>query len=243
MIRLPVRDREYHVDLDPRTILGVGLNYHDHIAEHRQVGVQGFTREVPTEPVLFAMTPNVLIGHGEPIVIPRFIADYGFENPRVDYEAELAFVVKDRCRNVPREEALEHVLGYVCMNDVSQRNFQRGDPSGWFRGKSLDTFGPVGPVLALREDIPDPQNLALECRLNGQVVQASNTRHMIFPVAELLAFISRNFTLMPGDLVSTGTPGGVGPIKHGDVVEIEIEGIGILRNPVQDEAQADAGPA
>ncbi len=233
MIKLPIRNRDTHLELDPRTIIGVGLNYRDHIAEHRHVDVQGFADDIPPEPVLFAMTPNVLIAHEAPIVIPRFIADYGFENPRVDYEAELAFIVKDRCKDVPVEAALDHILGFTCMNDVSQRNFQRGDKSGWFRGKSLDTFGPVGPVVTLREDIPDPQALAITCRLNGRTVQASNTRHMIFPVAELLAYISRNITLMPGDLVTTGTPGGVGPIAPGDTVEVEIEGIGILRNPVR----------
>ncbi len=123
------------------------------------------------------------------------------------------------------------------MNDVSQRNIQKSDKSGWFRGKSLDTFGPIGPQVVLTEDIGNPQSLEIECRLNGETVQKSNTKYMIFSIAELVSFISKNFTLMPGDIISTGTPGGVGPIKHCDVVEIEIEKIGILRNPVVDEAR------
>ncbi|HAA02779.1 MAG TPA: hypothetical protein DCE18_05350, partial [Syntrophobacteraceae bacterium] len=124
---------------------------------------------------------------------------------------------------------------YTCINDVSQRNLQTGDRSGWFRGKSLDTFGPIGPQLVLAEDLGDPQNLTVQCRLNGKTMQDSNTRHMIFPIPEIIAFVSKNFTLMPGDVIATGTPSGVGAIKHGDVVEIEIERIGILRNPVIEE--------
>jgi len=127
-------------------------------------------------------------------------------------------------------------LGFTCINDVSQRNLQTGDRSGWFRGKSLDTFGPVGPRLVLADDLQDPQSLRIQCRLNGETVQDSNTKHMIFPIPEIIAFISKNFTLIPGDIIATGTPSGVGRIKHGDVVEIEIDQIGILRNPVIDES-------
>lgn len=235
MITLPVLGHAHSYELHPHTILGVGLNYLDHIAEHRHVGVQGFNDEIPSEPVLFAMTPNVLVASGEPILLPRFLEAYKFEQPRVDHEAELAFVVRDRCKNIPPEEAMQHILGFTCFNDVSQRNLQRGDKSGWFRGKSLDTFGPVGPVLVLTEDLDDPQALDICCRVNGSVRQASNTRHMIFSVAELLSFISRNLTLQAGDLISTGTPSGVGPLCPGDVVEIEISGIGVLRNPVRAE--------
>jgi 2-keto-4-pentenoate hydratase/2-oxohepta-3-ene-1,7-dioic acid hydratase in catechol pathway len=232
MITLPILNKQDSYQLDTRIIIGVGLNYRDHIAEHQHVHVQGFTEAEPPEPILFPKTPNVLIGPGEPIVIPRFIDAYQFEDPRVDYEAELAFIIKKRCHHVPRGKAWEHILGYTCMNDVSQRNFQRDDKSGWFRGKSLDTFGPVGPAIVLVEDMPDPGNLDIRCRLNGREVQSSNTRNMIFPIDVLLAFISKQITLGPGDIVSTGTPSGVGPIAPGDIVEIEIEGIGILRNPV-----------
>ncbi len=121
------------------------------------------------------------------------------------------------------------------MNDVSQRNIQTGDRSGWFRGKSLDTFGPIGPQIVLHKDIGDPQNLRIQCRLNGRTVQDASTAQMIFPVDQIIAFISKNFTLMPGDIIATGTPSGVGQIHHGDVVEIEIEKIGVLRNPVVEE--------
>ena len=219
----------------PSKIIALGLNYRAHIAESESVNVQGFNLDIPDEPILFAKTPNVLIGPNEPIVIPMFLHDYKFDTMRVDYEAELALIIKDRCKNVPAEEAYDHILGYTCMNDVSQRNIQNSDKSGWFRGKSLDTFGPLGPQIVLSEDIGDPQNLSIQCRLNGKLVQESNTRHMIFTIRETIAFVSKNFTLIPGDIISTGTPSGVGAIKHGDTVEIEIEKIGVLSNPVIEE--------
>ena len=235
MVTLPIFNRNESYDVNPTKIIALGLNYHSHIAESHSVKVQGFTTEVPKEPILFPKTPNVLIGTGEPIVIPRFLKDYRFEELRTDYEAELAVVIKDRCKNVSLSEAMDHVLGYTCLNDVSQRNIQTGDRSGWFRGKSFDTFGPIGPCLVLPEDIGDPQDLRIQCRLNGKTVQDSSTSHMIFPVAETIAFITKNFTLMPGDVIATGTPSGVGALAHGDIVEIEIERIGILRNPVIEE--------
>ena len=169
------------------------------------------------------------------LVLPQS-KNYNFKNPRVDYEAELAIIIKDECKNVPADQAYSHIFGYTCMNDVSQRNLQTGDQSGWFRGKSLDTFGPIGPCVVLPEDIGDPQNLNIKCRLNGQVVQDSNTGLMIFPVTEIVSFVSKNFTLMPGDIILTGTPSGVGQIKNEDVLEVEVENIGILRNPVVEES-------
>jgi 2-keto-4-pentenoate hydratase/2-oxohepta-3-ene-1,7-dioic acid hydratase in catechol pathway len=232
MVKLPVANSDATYTVNPTKIVALGLNYREHIAESHSVKVQGFTDEIPQEPIVFPKTPNVLIGPEEPIVLPRFLHEYHFETLRTDYEAELAIVIKDRCKNVPPGEAMAHILGFTCMNDVSQRNLQTGDRSGWFRGKSLDTFGPIGPRLVRLEDLGDPQNLRIQCRLNGNTVQDSNTRHMIFPIPEIIAFISKNFTLMPGDVIATGTPGGVGPIQPGDVVEIEIEKIGILRNPV-----------
>jgi 2-keto-4-pentenoate hydratase/2-oxohepta-3-ene-1,7-dioic acid hydratase in catechol pathway len=232
MVKLPVANSDATYTVNPTKIVALGLNYREHIAESRSVKVQGFTDEIPAEPILFPKTPNVLIGPEEPIVLPRFLNEYHFETLRTDYEAELAIIVKDRCKNVPPGEAMAHILGFTCINDVSQRNLQTGDRSGWFRGKSLDTFGPIGPRIVRPEDLGDPQALRIQCRLNGNTVQDSNTRHMIFPVPEIIAFISKNFTLMPGDVIATGTPAGVGPIQPGDVVEIEIEKIGILRNPV-----------
>ncbi len=235
MIKLKIKGTKEEYAVEPSKIVAIGLNYREHIAESQSVKVKGFDAEIPAEPILFPKTPNVLIGPGEAIVIPKFLQEYNFDNPRVDHEAELAFIVKDRCKNVSAEKAMEHIFGFTCINDVSQRNIQHNDKSGWFRGKSLDTFGPIGPEIVLTEDIGDPQALDIQCRLNGNVHQDSNTRNMIFPVAELLAFISKNFTLEPGDIVATGTPSGVGPIKGGDTVEVEVEKIGILSNPVVQE--------
>ena len=235
MLHLPVFGKSTPYQVSPSKIIALGLNYRSHIAEIRSVKVRGFTEEVPEEPILFPKTPNVLIGPGEPIVIPRFLLEYGFGDLRTDYEAELAVIIGKKCRNIEPEEALDHVLGYTCMNDVSQRNIQTGDRSGWFRGKSLDTFGPIGPQIVLHADIGDPQNLRIQCRLNGRTTQDASTAQMIFPVDQVIAFISKNFTLVPGDIIATGTPSGVGRIRHGDVVEIEIEKIGTLSNPVVEE--------
>lgn len=223
------------VEIRPSKIIALGLNYLEHIKESQSVNVQNFTNEIPTEPVLFTKTPNVLIGPGEPVILPSFLDDYGFEDCRTDYEAELAIIIKDQIKNVDENEALTHVMGFTCFNDISQRNLQRTDKSGWFRGKSLDTFGPIGPVIVSPEEIGDPQCLNICCRLNGKVVQQSNTKHMIFKIPQIIAFVSRNFTMDPGDIIITGTPSGVGPVKHGDQVEVEIEGVGTLVNPVQKE--------
>lgn len=235
MIKLPIAGSSKSYTVDPSKIIALGLNYHTHIAESKTVNVQGFSGEVPEEPVLFAKTPNVLTGNGQAIIIPSFIREYKFETPRVDYEAELALIISRQCKNVSPDDAYDYILGYTCFNDVSQRNFQKDDKSGWFRGKSLDTFGPVGPRLVLADDLPDPMNLDLKCRLNGRIVQDSNTKHMIFGIPEIVAFVSKNFTLEPGDIILTGTPAGVGPMKHGDIVEVEIEKIGRLSNPVVEE--------
>ncbi len=239
MINLPIYSsgansgRTYTVA--PSKIIALGMNYRDHIAESDTVNVQGFNKDIPQEPVLFPKTPNVLIATEQPILIPAFVRNYGFEDFRVDYEAELAFFVLDRCKDVEPQDAWQHIYGYTCFNDVSQRNIQNSDRSGWFRGKSFDTFGPIGPCAVRREELADPGRLRIECRLNGKIVQRSNTRYMIFPIPEILSFVSRNFTLEAGDIICTGTPRGVGPLQAGDVVEVEIEGIGILRNPVQEE--------
>jgi 2-keto-4-pentenoate hydratase/2-oxohepta-3-ene-1,7-dioic acid hydratase in catechol pathway len=236
MILLPIYKKTESYQVNPTKIIALGLNYRDHISESNSINVRGFTQEKPIEPILFAKTPNCLLEPEAPIVLPRFLHDYGFDEIRTDYEAELAFIIKDRCKNIRKEKALDYIFGFTCANDVSQRNIQRLDKSGWFRAKSLDTFCPIGPCVVLTNDIGNVQNLSIECRLNGTVVQKSNTKNMIFSVEETLSFISKNFTLMPGDIVITGTPSGVGPLKHGDVVEVEIEKIGILRNPIIEEA-------
>jgi 2-keto-4-pentenoate hydratase/2-oxohepta-3-ene-1,7-dioic acid hydratase in catechol pathway len=230
-ISLPVKGGGNY-EINPSKIVALGLNYLEHIKESQSVDVQNFTNEIPKEPVLFNKTPNVLIGPDQNIILPALLDDYKFPDCRTDHEAELAIIIKDRIKNVSSEHAMQHVLGFTCFNDISQRNLQKGDKAGWYRGKSLDTFGPIGPVLVPLELIGDPQNLRIQCRVNKKVVQDSNTLHMIFPIPEIIAFISRNFTLEPGDIIITGTPSGVGPLKNGDVVEVEIENIGTLRNSV-----------
>jgi 2-keto-4-pentenoate hydratase/2-oxohepta-3-ene-1,7-dioic acid hydratase in catechol pathway len=207
----------------PQKIICVGLNYRDHAEE------QG--TELPERPLLFAKWPNALIGPGEPIRIPRI-------TERVDYEAELGVVIAARTRGISVDDALDAVAGYVCVNDVSGRDLQFSDGQ-WVRGKSLDTFCPVGPALVPASEIPDPQTLRIRAILNGKTLQDSTTANMVFGVAELVAFISQAITLEPGDLIATGTPAGVGifrdpPIllQPGDEITIEIDGVGTLTNPV-----------
>jgi 2-keto-4-pentenoate hydratase/2-oxohepta-3-ene-1,7-dioic acid hydratase in catechol pathway len=207
----------------PSKIVAVGLNYRDHGEE------QGAT--LPERPLLFAIWPNALIGPGEPIVIPPITNE-------VDYEAELGVVMGSRVKGVSAESALEAVAGYTCLNDVSARELQKGDRQ-FTRGKSLDTFCPVGPVLVPASELPDPQALAIRALLNGEVMQDSTTGNMVFTVAELIEFISQAITLQPGDLIATGTPAGVGAFRDppvflqpGDEITIEVEGIGALTNPV-----------
>jgi 2-keto-4-pentenoate hydratase/2-oxohepta-3-ene-1,7-dioic acid hydratase in catechol pathway len=244
MIRLPIAGSQSFYEVKPSKIIALGLNYREHIKESpsvlaaKQAG--SAAQEIPSEPILFCKTPNVLVPDGARIVIPAILAGYGFPIPRTDYEAELAFIVSRPCRNVGPEEALDYILGYTCFNDVSQRNIQNSDRSGWFRGKSFDSFGPIGPRLVPASMIPDPQALRISCRLNGKTVQESSTSEMIFGVAQTLSFISRNLSLEAGDIVSTGTPSGVGPLKPGDFVEVEIEGIGVLGNPVEGEIPSRA---
>jgi 2-keto-4-pentenoate hydratase/2-oxohepta-3-ene-1,7-dioic acid hydratase in catechol pathway len=207
----------------PGKIVCVGLNYRDHAEE------QG--APLPEAPLLFAKWQNALIGPGEPIVIPSIVT-------KCDYEAELGVVIGTSVRGVSPEDALEAVAGYVCVNDVSARDLQFADGQ-WTRGKSPDTFCPVGPRLVPRDEIPDPQQLAIRAVLNGEAMQESSTASMVFGVADLIAYITRTITLEPGDLIATGTPAGVGVFRKppvfmqpGDEITIEIEGIGSLTNPV-----------
>ncbi len=225
-IKLPCPDENNTYELKTSKIIALGLNYQDHIDE---TGA-----ETPEEPILFAKTPNVLITSGEDIIIPPFLYEYGLKKVVVHYEAELAVVIGKRAHCVAESEAMEYVLGYTCFNDVSQRDLQFSDVSGWFRGKSLDTFGPIGPRIIPAEKLQDPHNLEIQCRLNGKTVQMSNTSKMIFSIPEIIAFISKQITLESGDIISTGTPGGVGSVAHGDLVEVEIQHIGILQNRVKD---------
>jgi 2,4-didehydro-3-deoxy-L-rhamnonate hydrolase len=210
----------------PGKIVCVGLNYLDHAQEGGM--------ELPKAPLLFAKWPNTLIGDGEPIVLPP-------EATEVDYEAELGVVIGTKAKRVSEADALEYVEGYICVNDVSARDLQFGDGQ-WTRGKSVDTFCPVGPRLVPREEIADPQQLGIRCIVNGEALQDSSTAQMIFSVAEIIAYVTRVITLEPGDLIATGTPAGVGVfrdpkvlLKDGDEVSVEIDGVGTLTNPVEKE--------
>lgn len=197
----------------PSKVVAVGLNYRDHAEE--------VNLPVPEEPLLFLKPSTAIIGPEDPIVYPPI-------SRRVDYEAELAVVIKKRCRNISAEHAREYILGYTCLNDITARDLQRKDGQVT-RAKSFDTFCPLGPCIAT--DI-DPNGVTIESFLNGARKQASNTKNLIFPVEEIVARVSRVMTLFPGDVISTGTPAGVGPMQPGDRVEVRIEGIGSLRNPV-----------
>lgn len=215
--------------IDPRAILCIGLNYRQHAAE---TGAP-----IPDHPVLFFKAPGTLQHPGDPILIPRV------EPVEVDYECELAFVIGRQGKNIPVSEALSHVFGYTCANDVSGRRWQKSlNGKQWCRGKSFDTFCPLGPDLVTTDEIGDGSGLRIRTELNGRSMQDSTTSDMIFDVPALVAFLSESTTLFPGTLVITGTPQGVGfartpPIflKAGDRVAIEIERIGRLENPVEDE--------
>lgn len=210
---------------DPQKIVCLGLNYRDHAAESGA--------PIPKEPVLFSKYPTALIGHGQNIVLPPV-------SNEVDYEAELVIVIGKGGRHLKAETAMSHVAGYTVGHDVSARDWQlKKDQKQWMVGKTFDTFAPMGPVLVTADEVPDPHNLPIRLRLNGQTMQDSNTKQMIFPIGTVLAYLSQVFTLTVGDLIFTGTPPGVGfakkpPVflKAGDVVEVEIDGLGTLRNPV-----------
>jgi len=206
----------------PSKIVAIGLNYRDHIRESKG--------EVPKTPLIFAKFPNSLIGHNDLITWDVNLAK------KVDFEAELAVIIGKTIHKCPKTEVMDAIFGYTCANDVSARDLQFGDGQ-WVRGKSLDTFCPLGPWITTADDIPDPHLLDIRCSLNGQIMQNSNTSMMIFKLPELISFISHNCTLMPGDIILTGTPHGVGTfrepsiyMKDGDEIVVEIEKIGRLVN-------------
>jgi acylpyruvate hydrolase len=210
---------------DPDKILCMGLNYRDHAAE---AGL-----DLPTVPLFFAKFRNSLIGPGDQIVLPAAASG------KVDYEAELAVVIGRRCRDVAAEDALEHVAGAMAFNDVSARDLQ-AQASQWTVGKAIDTFAPCGPALVLRDEISDLQALGIRTRVNGETLQDANTSLMVFGVAEAISFLTRVMTLEPGDMIATGTPAGVGMarqpriwLRDGDTVEVEIDELGTLHNPVR----------
>jgi len=199
--------------INPTKIIAVGLNYLDHAKELKM--------EIPDHPLIFMKPSTSVIGNGDAIILPP-------QTKELNYEGELAVVIKEKVKNVSKDEARRFIAGYTCANDVTARDLQRIDGQ-WTRAKSFDTFCPLGPRIV--SDI-DPKNLSIITRVNGVVKQNSNTKNMIFDVFELVSFISEIMTLLPGDVIITGTPPGVGAIEVGDVVEIEIEGIGVLKNTV-----------
>ena len=210
---------------DPQKVICIGLNYADHARESGAAP--------PPEPVLFNKFPTAVVGPEAAIVLPSC-------SDQVDYEAELVVVIGRGGKNIAREQALSHVAGYCPGHDVSARDWQLKKPGGqWLLGKSFDTFAPFGPALVTADEAGDPGRLRIQMRVNGQTLQDSNTNQLIFPIDQLIAYISQVCTLLPGDVIFTGTPPGVGmarkpPIflKPGDVAEVEVEGLGVLRNPV-----------
>jgi 2,4-didehydro-3-deoxy-L-rhamnonate hydrolase len=208
--------------------IAIGLNYADHAAES---GVP-----VPSEPILFSKATTCINGPSDDIVIPR-------NSTKTDWEVELGVVIGTKAQYVAKDKALDHVAGYCVINDVSERNFQLERGSQWDRGKGCDTFGPIGPYLVTRDEVPDPQNLDMWLDVNGQPMQRGNTRTMIFGVAHLVSYVSQFMTLLPGDIITTGTPPGVGMgrkppqyLKAGDVVTLGIAGLGEQRQRVRAHA-------
>jgi 2-keto-4-pentenoate hydratase/2-oxohepta-3-ene-1,7-dioic acid hydratase in catechol pathway len=198
----------------PTKVVLVGLNYRDHARELKM--------ELPEEPILFLKPPTALIGPEDFIIYPA-------QSTRVDYEAELAVVMKDTCRNVEPDAVMDFVEGFTCLNDVTARDLQRKDVQ-WTRAKSFDTFCPVGPRIV---STIDPNNVRIQSYLNGELRQDSTTANFIFSTEELVSFVSKVMTLQKGDIIATGTPSGIGALQRGDTIEIKIEGIGTLRNYVQ----------
>ena len=213
--------------LDPRAILCIGLNYREHAAEGGH--------DVPEYPVLFFKYPSTVCNPGDPIILPRV------EPEAVDYECELAVVIGKKARNVSKADALDYVLGYTAANDVSGRIWQIKKGGGqWNRGKSFDTFCPLGPCIVTTDEIPDPNALSISTTVSGEKLQDWTTSDMIFDVPTLIEFLSQDTTLLPGTVLLTGTPQGVGGarkpprwLRHGDIVTIELQGVGQLTNPVQ----------
>ena len=211
-----LEDVQLLAPIQPGKIVAIGRNYAEHAKEHGS--------DVPAEPLLFLKATSAVIGPDEPIVLTPL-------SKQVDHEAELVLVIGKRAKNVPEEKAWEYVLGVTCGNDVTARDLQRSDGQ-WSRAKGFDTFCPLGPWIVTHLRPEDIGDLGITCRVNGAMKQMGLARDMVFSPAKLIAHITAAMTLFPGDLIMTGTPAGVGPLKAGDVVEVEVEGIGVLRNPV-----------
>lgn len=206
--------------LFPSKIIALGRNYAAHALEHTGV--------IPTEPIIFSKSPSSIIGNGESVIYRKYLT-------RVDPEAELAVVISKRAKDVSEESAMDYVAGYTCINDVTARDMQHQDLTQqlpWFRSKSIDTFCPIGPCLLTADEINGQPELEIQMKVNGEIRQQDNTRSLIFKIPKLIAFISQYMTIEPGDVIATGTPEGMKPVKPGDVMEVIIEKIGVLRNPV-----------
>ncbi len=221
--RVPLAEATLKAPLIPGKIIAIGRNYADHAAETGS--------DLPKAPLIFAKFPSAVIGQSEPITWRKSITQ------QVDWEVEIAVIIGKRAKNVSEADAYEHVYGYCVANDVSARDLQFGDGQ-WTRAKSLDTFCPLGPFIITRDEIDDPQNLALKTTVNGKVMQDANTKDMVFKIPYLIAYISQMFTLEPGDMILTGTPSGVGMgmkpqqfLADGDSVTVSVEGIGEVTNP------------
>lgn len=212
----PAKDTALLAPLIPKTLYAIGLNYRDHVGE------LDFAQQLPQEPISFIVSSQAVIGSEETIILNE-------KNCRIDEEAELVVIIGKPCFKVTAAEALDYVFGYTCGNDVSNRERQRQDGQ-WLRGKSYPTYKPLGPWI---ETELDPSNLAITGKVNGQIVQSSNTAHLLFSIPEIIAFLSSFTPLQPGDCIMTGTPQGVCALKDNDIVEITIENIGTLRNPVK----------
>jgi 2-keto-4-pentenoate hydratase/2-oxohepta-3-ene-1,7-dioic acid hydratase in catechol pathway len=220
---IPLAELELLPLVRPSKVVCVGLNYHDHA---RELGLP-----IPEEPILFLKPPSAVIGAGDAIVMPAC-------SQRVDYEAELAIVMGKTARHVAEADAPSHIFGFTCANDVTARDLQKKDGQ-WTRAKSFDTFCPIGPWIETH--VPDPEALEIRAVVGGAVRQKGNTAEMIFPPMRLVSHISRIMTLLPGDVILTGTPAGIGPLAAGDEVSIEIEQVGFLLNPVVSETAEDRG--
>lgn len=212
--------------INPTKILCLGRNYLDHIKETNA--------PIPTEPVFFVKTLNTLVTDNEPIIYPKILYESEKYN-RVDYEVELAFIIFQTCKNVSAEVAFDYIQGYTVFLDLTARIMQKSDRDinlPWYRSKNFDSFGPIGPRIVPCSEISDPHNLSIQLKVNGQIKQFSNTKHMLFKIPQMLEYLSKFVTLKRGDIVATGTPSGIGPIQPGDVLEASIEKIGTIKHEV-----------
>lgn len=215
-----------NISINPSKIICLGRNYIDHIKE--------MNAPIPKEPVFFAKTVNTLITDDKPIIYPKILYN-DEEKRRVDYEVELAFIISKNSKNVSKEKAYDHILGYAVFLDMTARNMQVGDRNiklPWYRSKNFDTFGPIGPKVVFQNENLDPHHLDIELKINGETRQSSNTRHLIFRIPQIIEYLTQFVTLEEGDIVATGTPGGVGPVLPGDMIEASIEKIGTITHSI-----------